>query len=121
MELVDIFSADHSDAIDKIADLARWSHHCRLTKRALQDLIALGLTKEDVLEGVVEHLKSSGPTYKIVQQQTNLIAYVFLPCRVQSSQLYVKVQVPPQTSEMRERLILISRTSPSFQLKEEKE
>ena|SRR5882724_1938104 len=118
MELVDLSSADHRGPIAKIRDLARWPHHCRPTKRALQDLIALGLTKEDALEGVLEHLKCGSAVHAIKQEQSGLTAYVFLPCIVQSWRLYVKVQVPPAASEMKEQLILISAHVPEFPVKE---
>lgn len=118
MQLVDGSSEEHRDAISKIRELARWPHHCRPTKRALQNLIALGIAKEDVLDGVLEHLQRGSPIYAITQEESGLTAYVFLPCFIQSIQLYVKVQVPPATCEMREQLILISAHVPQFPVKE---
>jgi hypothetical protein len=94
VQAIDFSAAEHLAAIAKILDLARWPHHCVVTKRAMEDIVRLRLTKEAVLEAVRDHLGAQKPTY-VLMQQSGFEAYVLLPCSVDVHDLYVKVQVPP--------------------------
>jgi hypothetical protein len=91
---IDFAAAEHLAAVSKISHLARWPRRCVVTKRAMEDIVKLGLTKEAVLEEVRDHLEAQKPTY-VLLQASGLEAYVLLPCSVDVHDLYVKVQVPP--------------------------
>jgi hypothetical protein len=110
---IDFSAAEHLAAIAKILDLARWPHHCVVTKRAMEDIVTLRLTKEAVLEAVGAHLEAQKPTY-VLMQQSGLEAYVLLPCSVDVHELYVKVQVPPRKRECDETLVVISSHIPEY-------
>ena len=90
MDAIDFSAAEHLAAIAKILDLARWPHHCVVTKRAMEDIVKLRLTKEAVLEAVRDHFGAKKPTY-VLMQQSGIKAYVLLPCSVDVHHLYVKV------------------------------
>src|SRR5690242_20237502 len=92
-------------------DLAQWPHHCVVTKRAMQDIVQLGLTKQAVLEAIRSHLGEQRPT-KVITQKIGLRAYVLLPCCVEMYQLYVKIQLPPCGTECDEVLVVISAHKP---------
>ena len=116
MQAIDFSAAEHLAAIAKILDLARWPHRCVVTKRAMEDIVKLRLTKEAVLEAVREHLEVQMPTY-VLMQQSGLEAYVLLPCSVDVHHLYVKVQVPPCKRECDEVLVIISSHKPEYEPK----
>jgi hypothetical protein len=113
---IDFSAAEHLAAIAKILNLAKWSHHCVVTKRAMEDIVKLRLTKEAVLESIREHLESQRQTY-VLMQQSGLEAYVLLPCSVDIHELYVKVQVPPCKRERDEVLVIISSHKPKYEPK----
>jgi hypothetical protein len=113
---IDFSAAEHLAAIAKILDLAKWPHHCVVTKRAMEDIVRLRLTKEAVLEAVREHLEARRPTY-VLMQESGLEAYVLLPCAVDVHELYVKVQVPPCKRERDEVLVIISSHKPKYEPK----
>jgi hypothetical protein len=94
-------------------DLAQWPHHCVVTKRAMQDIVQMGLTKEAVLEAIRVHLGEQRPT-KVITQKTGLRAYVLLPCSVETHDLYVKVQLPPSNGKCDEVLVIISAHKPLY-------
>jgi hypothetical protein len=116
VQAIDFSAAEHLAAIAKILDLARWPHHCVVTKRAMEDIVKLRLTKEAVLEAVRDHLEAQMPTY-VLMQQSGLEAYVLLPCSVDVHHLYVKVQVPPCKRERDEVLAIISSHKPEYEPK----
>jgi len=116
VEPIDFSAAEHLAALAKILDLARWPHHCLVTKRAMEDIVKLRLTKEAVLEAVRAHLGAKKPTY-VLSQQVGLEAYVLLPCSVEVHELYVKVQVPPRKREQDEVLVIISAHKPEYEPK----
>jgi hypothetical protein len=116
VEAIDFSDAEHLAAIAKILDLARWPHHCVVTKRAMEDIVKLRLTKEAVLEAVQDHLRAKQPTYSLMQQ-LGIKAYVLLPCLVEAHHLYVKVQVPPCDEERNEVLVIISAHKPEYEPK----
>ncbi len=116
MKQIDFSAAEHLAAISKILDLAKWPHHCVVTKRAMEDIVKLRLTKEAVLEAVREHLDAQRPTYALMQE-SGLEAYVLLPCSVDIHELYVKVQVPPCKRERDEVLVIISSHKPKYESK----
>ena len=116
MDAIDFCAAEHLAALAKVTDLARWPHHCTVTKRAMEDIVKLRLTKEAVLEGVRAHLRAKKPTY-VLRQKVGLDAYVLLPCAVDVHELYVKVQVPPCTRERDEVLVIISAHKPEYERK----
>jgi hypothetical protein len=113
---IDFSCGPHLAAIAKILDLARWPHHCVVTKRAMEDIVKLRLTKEAVLESVRAHLGGRLPTYAL-KQQYGITAYVLLPCLVDEQELYVKVQVPPCQQERDEVLVIISAHKPEYEPK----
>ena len=116
MDAIDFSAAEHLAAIAKILDLARWPHHCVVTKRAMEDIVKLRLTKGAVLEAIRDHLGERKPT-SVLTQESGLIAYVLLPCLVCSHELYVKVQVPPCERERDEVLVIISAHKPEYEQK----
>ncbi len=116
MDAIDFSAAEHLAAIAKILDLARWPHHCVVTKRAMEDIVKLRLTKEGVLEAVREHLRTKKPTY-VLMQLSGIKAYVLLPCSVDVHHLYVKVQVPARDQERDELLVIISAHKPEYEPK----
>ena len=116
MDAIDFSAAEHLAAIAKILDLARWPHHCFPTKRAMEDIVKLRLTKAAILEGVRDHLQEKKPTY-VLRQKSGMEAYVLLPCSVDVHELYVKVQVPPCDKECDEVLVIISAHKPEHEPK----
>lgn len=77
-------------------------------------MVRARLTKEAVLESVRDHIQKGKPIYFLVQESTNLPAYVFLPCNVDGCELYVKVQLSAAEAEKDERLIVISSHPPKY-------
>ena len=118
MDAIDFSAAKHLAALAKILDLARWPHHCLVTKRAMENMVKLRLTKEAVLEAVRAHLGAKKSTY-VLRQEMGLEAYVLLPCFVDPHELYVKVQVPPRARERDEVLVIISAHKPEYEPKRE--
>jgi hypothetical protein len=116
VDAIDFSAAAHSAAIAKILDLVRWPHHCFVTKRAMEDIVTLRLTKGAVLEAIRAHLGERRATF-VLTQESGLIAYVLLPCLVGSHELYVKVQVPPCERERDEVLVIISAHKPEYEQK----
>jgi hypothetical protein len=116
VDAIDFSAAEHLAPIAKILDLARWPHHCVVTKRAMEDIVRLRLTKEAVLEAVRDHLGAKKPTYMLMQQ-SGIKAYVLLPCSVDVHHLYVKVQLPPRDQERDELLVIISAHKPEYEPK----
>lgn len=114
MDRIDASAPEHSAAINKILDLARWPHHCLVTRRATEDMVRLRLTKEAVLIALREHVNAGKPIYHIKQETTDLGAYVLLPCAVETHELYLKVQLPHAASETQEKLIIISSHPPLY-------
>jgi hypothetical protein len=114
VERIDFAAAEHLAAIAKILYLSRNPRDCIATKRALEDIVKLRLTKAAVLEAVYDHLEQQGPTY-VLMQKCGIEAYVLLPCSVDVHELYVKVQVPPCDDEAREVLVIISAHKPEFE------
>jgi hypothetical protein len=112
VELIDPSSADHAVVLAKILDLARWPHHCAVTRRATEDMVKARVTKTGVLEAIRDHILEQQPTYLLIQETTDLPAYVFLPCVIDSLPLYVKVQLSAAADEKDERLIIISAHPP---------
>lgn len=118
MDPVDRKSPEHAAAIAKILDLARFPHHCNVTERVKTDLIRLKLSKGDVLEAAVQHLKNSVlPIYCELQtmyEKTPLMGYIFCPLLVMGLELYVKLILPPARSELDERLLMLAAHEPKF-------
>lgn len=99
------------NAIFKILDLARFPHHCIVSERVKQDLIRLKLSKGDVLDEVIRHLKNVDlPLYSEIQTMDEpgeeLVGYVFCPLRIAEKELYVKFVLPPAEKEIDEKLFL---------------
>jgi hypothetical protein len=113
MDKIDFSAPKHLAAIAKLRDLARWPHHCVVTKRATEDIVKLRLTKAAVLEALSAHLAAKKPTY-VLMQESEIEAYVLLPCAVDVHHLYVKVQVPPCDREKDEVLVIISAHIPEY-------
>ena len=114
MKQIDFAAAEHLAAVAKILGLAGVPRRCVVTKRAMEDIVKLGLTREAVLEEVCDHLEAQKPTY-VLMQTSGLEAYVLLPCSVDVHELYVKVQVPPCKRERDEVLVIISSHKPKFE------
>jgi hypothetical protein len=114
VERIDISVAEHAEAIAKITDLAKCPRSCLITKRAMEDVVKLRLTKDAVLDGVLEHLANEEPVYVLIQEQTGRAAYVLLPCAVEPHRLYVKVQVQTAERKRDELLIIISAHPPKY-------
>lgn len=114
MEPIDFSAAEHLAAIAKISDLSRHPRDCVATKRAMEDIVKLRLTKAAVLEAVHDHLEQERPTY-VLMQKCGIEAYVLLPCSVDIHELYVKVQVPPCAHGTRETLVIISAHKPEYE------
>lgn len=114
MDRIDFSAPRHLAAIAKIRDLARWPHHCVVTKRATEDIVKLRLTKAAVLEAVRSHLDAKKATY-VLMQESGIEAYVLVPCTVDVHHLYVKVQVPPCDRESDEVLVIISAHTPEYE------
>jgi hypothetical protein len=116
VQLVNPRAAEHSTALATILDLAKWPHHCIVTRQAVEDMVRARITKEAVLESIREHIQKGKPIYFLIQESTNLPAYVFLPCNVDGCELYVKVQLSAADTEADERLIVISSHPPKYAL-----
>jgi len=80
----------------------------------MEDIVRARITKEAVLEAVRDHINRDKPIYFLIQELTNLPAYVFLPCNVDGCELYVKVQISLAEAEKDERLIVISSHPPKY-------
>lgn len=116
MDAIDFSAAEHLAAIAKILDLARWPHHCFVTKSAMEDIVKLRLTKEAVLEAIRAHIGAEKPTY-VLRQKIGLEGYVLLPCSVDVHELYIKVQIPPCEHERDELMVVISAHKPRYEAK----
>jgi hypothetical protein len=114
VERIDISAPDHAEAIAKITDLAKCPGSCLVTKRAMEDIVRLRLTKDAVLDAVIEHLANEEPTFVLTQEQTGRTAYVLLPCAVETHRLYVKLQVQTAKRMRDELLIIISAHPPKY-------
>jgi hypothetical protein len=114
VQLVDPSVAEHSAAVAKVFDLARWPHHCVVTRQAMEDMVKARVKKEAVLAAIREHITNKKPIYSLLQETTGLLAYVFLPCNVNGCELYVKVQLPAAAAETDEYLIVISSHPPEY-------
>lgn len=114
MDIIDPLAAEHAAALAKILDLAKWPHHCLVTRQATEDMVKARVTKEAVLEAIRDHILGEQSIYLLIQDSTNLPAYVFLPCLVETCALYVKVQLSAAAVEKDERLIVISSHPPKF-------
>jgi hypothetical protein len=118
MDLVDRKSPEHAAVILKILDLARFPHHCNVTERVKIDLIRLKLSKGDVLEAAIQHLKGATlPIYCELQtmyEKTNIMGYIFCPLIVSELELYVKLILPPAKCELDERLLMLAAHEPKF-------
>jgi hypothetical protein len=80
----------------------------------MEDIVKLRLTKDAVLEGVLEHLANDEPVYVLTQEQTGRTAYVMLPCVVEPHQLYVKLQLQAAERRRDELIIIISAHPPKY-------
>jgi hypothetical protein len=116
VDAIDFSAAEHLAAIAKILDLARSPRRCDVTKRAMEDIVKLRLTKAAVLEAVCAHLEGQKPTH-VLMQKSGIEAYVLLPCSVDVHELYVKVQVPPCSLGRSEVLVIISAHKPEYEPK----
>jgi hypothetical protein len=114
VQLVNPRAPEHATSIAKILDLARWPHHCTVTRRAMEDMVRARITKEAVLESIRDHIQKGKPIYFLIQESTNSPGYVFLPCNVDGCELYVKVQLSAAKAEKEEHLIVISSHPPAY-------
>ena len=118
MQQIDRKAKEHSAAISKILDLARYPHHCRPTGRVKEDLVRLRLSKGDILDEIIAHLKNAAlPVFYQVQtmyEKAEEMGYVFCPLRVNGIDLYVKLVIPPAESELRECLLIRAVHEPEF-------
>jgi len=114
VDIVDPLVSEHAEALAKVLDIARWPHHCFVTRRATEDMVKARITKEGVLEAIREHILGGKPIYQLVQKSTGLSSYVFLPCIVDARALYVKVQLSAAASERDESLVIISSHPPEY-------
>ena len=121
MQLIDPSAPEHSAALAKISDLAKWPHHCVMTRQAVEDIVKSKLTKEALLCAIRDHIASTQPIYTLTQELTGMLAYVFLPCVVDGCSLYVKVQLPACLVEKDERLVVISAHPPKYAPPREKD
>ena len=117
MDLVDRKSPGHAP-VRKILDLARYPHHCNVTERVKGDLIRLKLSKGDVLEAAIPHLKNPAlPLYCELQtmyEEIDIMGYIFCPLVVKGLELYVKLILPPADCELNERLLMLASHEPKF-------
>lgn len=113
MNQIDPADPVHSQAIGKIRELLSNPKSCWITATARRDLAALGLGLHDALDAASEHLEGDNSVYLLFQKTTSRDAYVLLPCRVGSYDLYVKVQL----SEAEDGLWLISSHIPQHPYK----
>lgn len=121
MDRVDRKSSEHKAAIAKILDLARFPHHCNATERVKADLIRLKLSKGDVLEAAIQHLKGALPIYCELQtmyELTDIMGYIFCPLIVSELELFVKFILPPANCELEERLLMLAAHEPKFRCPE---
>ena len=119
MDAIDFSAPEHAVAVAKILRLVKSPKRCQVTKRAMEDIVKLRLTKTAVLEAIQEHLEEQRTTY-VLMQKMGIQAYVLLPCGVEPHELYVKVQLPPcQNPGGQETLVVISAHQPKYRLREE--
>jgi hypothetical protein len=119
VDAIDFSAPEHAAAVAKILGLVRQRERCQVTKRAMEDIVKLRLTKSGVLEAIQEHLEAQRTTY-VLTQKIGIRAYVLLPCSTKPHELYVKVQVPPcQHSGGQDVLVIISAHKPKYRHKED--
>jgi hypothetical protein len=116
VDAIDFAAAEHLSAISKILELARLPYRCNVTKRAMEDIVKLRLTKAAVLEAVCDHLEQQRATY-VLMQDSGIEAYVMLPCLIDVHELYVKVQIPPCNPGCDQELVIISAHRPEYEPK----
>ena len=109
MHVVDFCAAEHANAIAKILALAQRPHCCIVTKRAMEDIVKLALTKAAVLEAVHDHVTAQKLTH-FQMQESGWPAYILLPCLVDCYELYVKLQV----GEDDDLMVIVSAHQPDF-------
>lgn len=114
MRQIDFSAAKHLPAVARILELARSPRRCVVTRRATDDIVKLRLTKDGVLGAVRTHLEAQSTTY-VLRQNSDIEAYVLLPCTVEAYQLYVKVQVPPCPKAGSDVLVVISAHTPRYE------
>ena len=115
MDAIDFSGAEHSGVIARILGFAQRPRCCEITRRAMEDIVKLTLTKAAVLEAIQDHLSTRKPTY-VQMQSCGLRAYILLPCVVDCYELYVKLQMPPGE----ELMVVVSVHDPEFEPRRKK-
>jgi hypothetical protein len=115
LDAVDFSAVEHADPLARILAIAQRPRCCSVTKRAMEDIVKLTLTKGAVLEAVTVHLTTRKPTY-VQSQDCGFRAYILLPCSVGCYELYVKLQLATDDDLM----VIVSVHEPEFDPKRNK-
>jgi hypothetical protein len=115
LDVVDFSAVEHADPLARILALAQRPRCCSVTRRAMEDIVKLTLTKGAVLEAVNVHLTIRKPTF-VQTQDCGLRAYILLPCSVGCYELYVKLQLASEDDLM----VIVSVHEPDFDPKRKK-
>lgn len=113
MDLIDLDESEHAPIVARVLVVAASPGRCNTTREALDDLLLLGITKANVLDGVLSHAGARKPVYR-VHQKSGATAFVFLPCHVEGYELYVKLQLMAGRTAEEDRITMISAHPPKF-------